>query len=64
MDDIYVFLEQNGVAYERFDHPAVYTCEEAEQLTPDMPGIHTKNLFLRNKKGDRHILIVLGFDKS
>jgi Ala-tRNA(Pro) deacylase len=64
MADIYSFLEHAQIPYERFDHPAVFTCEEAERLTPNMPGIHTKNLLLRDKKGKRHILVIVGFEKS
>jgi len=64
MLDIYSFLESNGINYERFDHPAVFTCEEAERLVPQMPGAHTKNLFLRDRKGVRNILVVVGYEKS
>ncbi|MEM7537992.1 MAG: prolyl-tRNA synthetase associated domain-containing protein [Chloroflexota bacterium] len=56
--DIYQFLDEHDVAYTRYDHPAVYTVEEADALVPDMDGIHTKNLFLRDKKGKRHFLVV------
>jgi len=64
MSDIYSFLEQHRIEFEKFEHPAVFTCEEAEELTPDMPGAHTKNLLLRNRKGDKHFLVVVGYDKS
>ena len=64
MSDIYSFLEQHRIEFEKFEHPAVFTCEEAEELTPDMAGAHTKNLLLRNRKGDRHFLVVVGYDKS
>lgn len=64
MPDISTFLDQHGIDYENFEHPAVFTCEEAERLTPDMPGAHTKNLLLRDRKGNRHILVVVGYDKS
>ena len=32
MTDIYAFLEQNNIAYQRFDHEAVFTCEEWDEL--------------------------------
>ncbi|MFH1670290.1 MAG: prolyl-tRNA synthetase associated domain-containing protein [Patescibacteria group bacterium] len=64
MSDIEPFLTSNGITFERFEHPAVFTCEEAERLVPDMPGSHTKNLFLRDKKGKRNILVVVGFEKN
>lgn len=50
------FLADAGISYERFDHPAVFTCEESEQL-PKMPGADTKNLFLQEEKGSRFFLV-------
>lgn len=61
--DIYAFLEENGIEYRRQDHPAVYTVEEGRRLVPPLPGAKTKNLFLRDRKGTRHFLVVVGYDK-
>jgi len=61
--DIFRFLEENGIAYERCDHPAVFTCEEADRLVPPMEGAKIKNLFVRDKKGRRHFLAVVGYEK-
>ena len=62
--DIYHFLASHSIPYERVDHPAVYTCEQAEQLVPPMPGTDTKNLLVRDKKGRRHFLVVVGYEKT
>lgn len=62
MTDIYAFLKANAISYESFDHPAVFTCEEAERLCPKMPGVPVKNLFLRSKDKKRHLLVVVGYD--
>jgi Ala-tRNA(Pro) deacylase len=62
--DLYVFLENHQVYYQRFDHPPVYTVAEANRLVPDLPGIHTKNLFLRDKKAKRFFLLVCRDDRS
>ena len=64
MKDIYEFLDSIDVSYERFDHPAVYTVSEAKKLSPEMDGASTKNLFLRDKKGIRHFLVVVPQDKQ
>ena len=64
MTDIYEFLDTIGVSYERFDHPAVYTVSEAKKLSPKMDGASTKNLFLRDKKGIRHFLVIVPQDKQ
>ncbi|UCG52689.1 MAG: prolyl-tRNA synthetase associated domain-containing protein [Candidatus Latescibacterota bacterium] len=57
--DIYRFLDEHDIEYERHDHPPVFTCEEAERLVPPMPGARTKNLFVYNKKEERHFLVVV-----
>ncbi|MDD5026018.1 MAG: prolyl-tRNA synthetase associated domain-containing protein [Candidatus Peribacteraceae bacterium] len=64
MADIEAFLTDYGVSFQHFDHPAVFTCGQAEQLMPPMPGTHTKNLFLRDRKGLRNLLVVVGYEKN
>jgi Ala-tRNA(Pro) deacylase len=61
--DIYKILAEHQIEYQRSDHPAVFTVEEAHRLTPDMPGAKTKNLFICDHKGKQHFLIVLEADK-
>ena len=63
MTDIYEFLDNGNIEYQRFDHPPVFTVEDVHRLTPDLPGAKTKNLFLRDKKGSRHFLVVVPADK-
>jgi Ala-tRNA(Pro) deacylase len=57
--DIDSFLEQHRIALARIEHPAVMTVEESERLVPPLPGVKTKNLFLRDKKGTRHFLVTV-----
>jgi len=64
LEDIYDLLARYRVAYVRVDHPPVFTCAEAEVLVPPLSGAHTKNLFVRDGKGDRHFLLVVGWDKQ
>ena len=63
MPDFYQFLAENGIEYERHDHPPVYTVEEAARLVPTLPAVKTKNIFLRDKKGLRHFLVIVAADK-
>ena len=63
MTDFFKFIDEQGIAYDRHDHPAVYTVEEADQLVPDLPGAKTKNLFLRDDKGKRNFLVLVPSDK-
>jgi Ala-tRNA(Pro) deacylase len=62
--DVYDFLAGLGIAYTRHEHPPVFTVEEAERYWADIPATHCKNLFLRNAKGTRHFLVVLGHSKK
>lgn len=62
--EVYEALEALGIAFERFAHPPVFTVEEAERYWADIPAAHCKNLFLRNAKGSRHYLVVLGHAKK
>ena len=59
MSDLYQFLQDNQIKYERHDHPPVYTVADVERLLPDLPAVKTKNLFLRDKKGRRHFLVAV-----
>lgn len=63
MQDIYQVLKDLKIDYVRHDHPAVYTVDEAQEYYDKMNGAHTKNLFLRNKKGNKHFLVSVPADK-
>jgi len=52
-------LDKLGIEYTRREHPPVFTVEQAEKHWSDITGAHCKNLFLRNKKGNRHYLVIL-----
>ena len=45
------WMADNGVAQTTHDHPAVFRVEEGLELKAALPGVHTKNLFLKDKKG-------------
>ena len=62
--DIYNFLDSHGIAYERHDHPPVFTCEDVNRLVPSLPGCKTKNLFICDNKGKQHFLITVPDEKS
>ncbi len=50
-DRLLDWMTANGVAQTTYDHPAVFRVEEGLELKAAMPGAHTKNLFLKDKKG-------------
>jgi Ala-tRNA(Pro) deacylase len=61
---VYKILEELGIRFTRHEHPPVYTVEEAERQWTEVKGAHCKNLFLRNKKGSRHYLVILEAAKA
>ena len=61
---VYAALSGLGIEYEVFEHPPVFTADEAALHWSAIPGAQVKNLFLRNKKGDRHYLVILGIEKQ
>jgi Ala-tRNA(Pro) deacylase len=50
-ETLMAFLDSIGVAHTTHDHPAVFTVDEGHEIKAAMPGGHTKNLFLKDKKG-------------
>jgi len=50
-------LEAAGIAAETRRHPPVFTVAESRDLRGELPGGHTKNLFLRPAKGDGPYLL-------
>ena len=58
------FLNANGFIYQRVEHPAVFTCAEAEAHRPDVQAVSTKNLFLCDKKARRFFLAVTACEKT
>ena len=45
------WMAERGFDQTTHDHPAVFTVDEGHDIKAAMPGAHTKNLFLKDKKG-------------
>jgi Ala-tRNA(Pro) deacylase len=58
-DDLFAYLDRLGIAHKTVTHPAVFTVEEARELRGAVAGGHTKNLFLRDKKGAAFLVVAL-----
>ena len=50
-DDLFRRLDELGIAHHTVEHEPVFTVEESQALRGSLPGGHSKNLFLKNKKG-------------
>ena len=60
---VYAELERLGMPFESYEHPPVFNSEDVEKYWRDIPATPVKNLFLRNKKGNREYLVILGVEK-
>jgi Ala-tRNA(Pro) deacylase len=56
-DHLFAFFDRLGIAHRTITHPAVFTVEESQSLRGKIPGGHTKNLFLRDKKGALYLVV-------
>lgn len=45
-------FDQLGIAHATLDHPAVFRVGEGTEIKARIPGAHTKNLFLKDARGD------------
>ena len=57
------YLNEQGIAYEKLEHKAVFTMEEMDEAGISDKGGVAKNLFLRDGKGKNHFLVVVPEEK-
>ena len=58
-DDLFAYLDRLGIAHATVTHAPVFTVEEAQALRGTIAGGHSKNLFLRDKKGALFLVTAL-----
>lgn len=56
------FLRSNGIDFVSHEHAAVFTAEELDKLA--LAGMSCKNLFVRDQKSTRFILVILPANKK
>jgi Ala-tRNA(Pro) deacylase len=61
--DLLALLDRLGIATKTTEHPPLFTVEESQALRGAIPGGHTKNLFLKDKK-DQVFLVVAEEDAA
>ena len=52
-------LDRLGIAHPTVTHPPLFTVEQSQALRGAIPGGHTKNLFLKDKKGALFLVTAL-----
>lgn len=58
-DTLFALLDRLGIAHRTHRHAPVFTVAESAGVKAAMPGGHTKNLFLKDKKGRLFLLCAL-----
>lgn len=56
-EDLSAFLDKIGVATETVSHPPLFTVEQSRVTRGEIAGAHTKNLFLKDKKGKLFLVV-------
>ncbi len=57
-DRLYADLNALDIAYTVMEHEAVFTAEQSQRVDRDLPGSHTKNLFLKDAGGQFWLVTV------
>jgi Ala-tRNA(Pro) deacylase len=58
-DDLFTFLDRLGIRHATVRHPPLFTVEESRSLRGQIAGGHTKNLFLKDKRGALFLVTAL-----
>src|SRR3974377_1495921 len=58
-EDLFALLDLLGIAHRTVTHVPLFTVEQSRALRGSIPGAHTKNLFLKDKKGALVLLTAL-----
>lgn len=57
--ELLAFLDKLGIEAKTHEHPPLFTVEQSQALRGAIPGGHTKNLFLKDRKGRIFLLVAL-----
>ncbi len=58
-DKLLAHLAKLGIEADTVEHLPLFTVEESQALRGEIPGAHTKNLFLKCKKGELWLITAL-----
>jgi Ala-tRNA(Pro) deacylase len=57
---LFAYLDDLGIHHSTMEHRQVFTVEEGADIKANLPGGHSKNLFLKDKKGIFFLISALG----
>ena len=56
-EQLFAALDAFGIKHSTIKHPPLFTVEQSRELRGQIPGGHTKNLFLRDKKSELYLVV-------
>jgi Ala-tRNA(Pro) deacylase len=57
-EDLFAYLAALSIETSTVEHPPLHTVEDSQALRGDIPGAHTKNLFVKDKKSSLFLLVL------
>ena len=57
--DLFARLSELAIETRTVEHPPVFTVAESSRLEREMPGAHTKNLFLKDEDGALFLVVAM-----
>ncbi len=62
-EELLDYLTKLGISYKNTPHPAVFTAEEGEKYWKGIAGMHCKNLFCKDAKGNLWLIVAPAFKR-
>jgi Ala-tRNA(Pro) deacylase len=59
-DELFALLDRLGIEYSTVEHPPFFTVEEGRPWHHKIPGLHCKNLFIKDRKGGIWLVVMPG----
>jgi Ala-tRNA(Pro) deacylase len=59
-DELFVLLDRLDIEHSTAEHPSLFTVEEGRPWHDKIPGLHCKNLFLKDRKGAIWLVVMPG----
>lgn len=56
-EDLLKIMQRLDIQYELHHHAPIFTVKEGEHLKAEIPGVHCRNLFLRDKKKKNFLVV-------
>lgn len=57
---LFSLFDQLGIQHSTIDHPPMFTVEDGRDWHDKIPGLHCKNLFIKDKKGGIWLVVMPG----